>query len=96
MPWIPAHVPLRVLRNLRGLTSPALAQLLADNYGVTVDPDHLLAVELGHKPAGLALRQAWAEEMGIKPGDIHMATELREIIAAADRAEDTPADETAA
>jgi hypothetical protein len=79
---IPAHVPLRVLRQLRGLTSPALADLLADR-GVKVDPDHLLAVELGHRTAGLALRTAWAEELGIKPGDIHMAAELRDIIAAA-------------
>lgn len=90
---IPAHVPLRVLRVLRGLTSPALAALLADNYGVKVDPDHILAVELGHRSAALALRTAWAEELGIKPGDIHMAAELRDIIAAAD---DTPGENGAA
>lgn len=80
---IPAHVPLRVLRQLRGLTSTRLAELLAD-HGVKVDPDHILAVELGHRSAGLELRNAWAAEMSIKPGDIHMAAELRDIIAAAD------------
>jgi hypothetical protein len=81
---IPAHVPLRVLRQLRGLTGKALAELLADNYGVRVTPEQIFAVELGHNTAGLALRNAWAEEMGIKPGDIHMGPELRDIIAAAD------------
>ena len=81
---IPAHVPLRVLRTLRGLTSPALAQLLEDGYGVKVDPDHILAVELGWRNAAPPLRRAWAEELGIKPGDIHGGPELREIIAAAD------------
>lgn len=81
---IPAHVPLRVLRVQRGLTSPALARLLADNYGVKVDPDHILAVELGRNTAGPALRNAWAEELGIKPGDIHMAKDLRAMIADAD------------
>ena len=94
MAKIPAHVPLRVLRQLRGLTSPALAQLLLDNYGVKVDPDHLLAVELGHRSAALELRSAWAEEMGIKAGDIHLAAELREIIAAAD-GNTTPAEDAA-
>lgn len=86
--WIPAHVPLRALRVQRGLTSTALAELLADR-GVKVDPDHILAVELGHKPAGIALRTAWAEEFSLVPGDIHMAAQLREIIAAAD---DPPAE----
>ena len=80
---IPAHVPLRVLRQLRGLTGKALAQLLADNYGVTVTAEAIFAVELGHNTAGLALRNAWAEELGVKPSDIHMGPELREIIAAA-------------
>ena len=83
---IPAHVPLRVLRTQRGLTGKALAGILADNYGVTVTPEQIFAVELGHNTAGLALRAAWAEEMGIRPGDIRMAAELREIIAAADGA----------
>ena len=91
---IPAHVPLRVLRQLRGLTGKALAELLADNYGVRVTPEQIFAVELGHNTAGLALRNAWAEEMGIKPGDIHMGAELREIIAAAD--ETAPAENGAA
>ena len=81
---IPAHVPLRVLRTQRGLTGKKFAELLADNYGVKVTPEAIYAVELGTNAAGLALRTAWAEEMGIKPGDIHMAGELREIVAAAD------------
>ena len=92
MAQIPAHVPLRVLRQLRGLTGKKFAETLADNYGVKVTPEAIFAVENGSNTAGLALRNAWAEEMGIKPGDIHMAGELREIIAAADRTEDTPAE----
>lgn len=91
---IPAHVPLRVLRTQRGLTGKAFAEILADHYGVKVDPDHIFAVELGHNTAGDALRSAWAEELGIRPGDIHLARELREIVAAAD--EDTAAKKGAA
>jgi hypothetical protein len=83
MPRIPAHVTLRALRESRGLTSPALAERLKER-GVTVDPDHILAVELGHSGAGAALRAAWADELRINPRDIHMAAELREIVAAAD------------
>lgn len=88
---IPAHVTLRALRVSRGLTSPALAEKLADR-GVKVDPDHILSVELGHKTAGPALRTAWADELGITARDIHMAAELREIVAAAD----SPAEESEA
>jgi transcriptional regulator with XRE-family HTH domain len=84
MPQIPAHVTLRALRQSRGLTSPKLAEKLKER-GVTVDPDHILAVELGHRSAGYALRVAWADELGINPRDIHMAAELRAIIAAADQ-----------
>jgi hypothetical protein len=60
-----------------------LAERLKDR-GVKVDPDHILAVELGHSGAGAALRAAWADELRINPRDIHMAAELREIVAAAD------------
>jgi transcriptional regulator with XRE-family HTH domain len=83
MPVIPAHVTLRTLRVARGLTSVALAEKLADR-GVKVDPDHILAVELGHRTPGTALRTAWADELGISVRDIRTAAELREIIAAAD------------
>jgi hypothetical protein len=83
MPRIAAHVTLRALRESRGLSSPALAERLKDR-GVKVDPDHILAVELGHSGAGTALRAAWADELRINPRDIHFAAELREIIAAAD------------
>ena len=84
MPRIPAHVTLRALRDSRGLTSTALAARLKER-GVKVDPDHILAVELGHSGAGPALRAAWADELRINPRDIHFATELREIITAADQ-----------
>ena len=89
MAKIPAHVPLRVLRTQRGLTGKALARLLADNYGIEVTPEQIFAVELGHNTASPELRYAWAEEMGIKAGDIHMGPELREIIAAADGTADS-------
>ena len=84
MPVIAAHVTLRSLRTSRGLTSPALAARIAER-GVTVDPDHILAVELGHRSAGYELRVAWAEELGIKPGDIHFEGDLRELITLADK-----------
>jgi transcriptional regulator with XRE-family HTH domain len=83
MAVIPAHITLRVLRELRGLTSITLAEKIGDR-GVKVDPDHILAVELGHRRAGHALRVAWADELGIRPGDIHFEAELRELIALAD------------
>ena len=79
---IPAHVPLRALRASRGWTARRLAEALADR-GVTVNENHLIGVELGGKTAGPALRRAWAEEFSLQPGDIHMAKQLQEIIAAA-------------
>ena len=68
----------------RGLTSPALAEKL-EEHGVKVDPDHILAVELGHRGAGYDLRVAWADELGIRPGDIHFEADLRELITLADK-----------
>jgi transcriptional regulator with XRE-family HTH domain len=90
MSLIPAHVTLRALRESRGLTSPKLAEKLKER-GVKVDPDHLLAVELGHRRAGNELRVAWADELGINPRDIHMEAELREIVAASDEGSDDKA-----
>jgi len=83
MAVIQAHVTLRALRTSRGLTSVALAERLKKR-GVTVDPDHILAVELGHRRAGLELRVAWADELGINPSDIHFEAELRDLITLAD------------
>ena len=82
MAVIPAHVTLRALRDMRGLTSTSLAARLKER-GVKVDPDHILAVELGHRRAGNALRVAWADELGISPRDIHFEAELREMVTAA-------------
>ena len=83
MAVIQAHVTLRALRTSRGLTSVTLAERLKER-GVRVDPDHILAVELGHRRAGLELRVAWADELGISPSDIHFETELRDLLALAD------------
>jgi|GEM_PF-3065664 len=83
MAVIPAHVTLRALRTSRGLTSVTLAEKIRER-GVRVDPDHILAVELGHRRAGLELRVAWADELGISPSDIHFETELRDLITLAD------------
>ena len=85
MAVIQAHVTLRALRTSRGLTSVTLAERLKER-GVKVDPDHILAVELGHRRAGLELRVAWADELGISPSDIHFETELRDLISLADEA----------
>lgn len=84
MAVIAAHVTLRALRTSRGLTSVTLAEKLLER-GVKVDPDHLLAVELGHRSAGYDLRVAWAEELDIRPGDIHFEADLRELITLADK-----------
>lgn len=83
MQRIPALVTLRALRQARGLTAVALADLLRDR-GVQVDPDHIYSVELGHKNPGLAVRKAWADELGISPRDIVIAPEVRELVASAD------------
>jgi transcriptional regulator with XRE-family HTH domain len=87
---IPAHVTLRALRDARGLTARALADLL-EQRGVKVSTDHIIAVELGQSGAGTALRVAWADELRINPRDIHMAGELREIVYAADGESDEKA-----
>lgn len=84
-PRIPAHVTLRALRESRGYTARMLADKLEDR-GVKVDPNHIIAVELGQSGPGTALRAAWADELRINPRDIHTGTELREIIADADAA----------
>ena len=83
MAVIQAHVTLRALRTSRGLTSVTLAERLKER-GVRVDPDHILAVELGHRRAGLELRVAWADELGISPSDIHFEAELRDLLTLAD------------
>jgi hypothetical protein len=84
---IPAHTTLRAIRVARGLTSPMLAAKIAEQ-GIKVDPDHLLSVELGHKRASNSLLVAWASVLQINHRDIHMAAELREIVAAADAGDD--------
>ena len=78
MKKIPPMVPLRALRQAHGLTSPALAVRIAE-FGVTVDPDHLIAVELGQKGASRELLTAWARALNIKPLDIRRPEDLAEI-----------------
>ena len=90
MAVIQAHVTLRALRTSRGLTSVTLAERLKER-GVKVDPDHILAVELGHRRAGLELRVAWADELGISPSDIHFEAELRDLLTLADADSDEKA-----
>ena len=80
---IPPHVSLRAIREMRGFTSPMLAERLEER-GVKVDRNHILSVELGHKRGSNALIVAWADELGINPRDVRQEAELRELIAAAD------------
>lgn len=82
MQRIPPQVTLRAIREAHGLTSPMLAAKIAER-GVTVDPDSLLSVELGHKRAGNALLVAWANALRINHRDIRQEAELRELIAGA-------------
>jgi len=83
MKKVPPMVPLRALRQAHGLTSPDLANRIAE-FGVTVDPDHIIAVELGHRGAGPELRTAWARALNIKPLDIRRPEDLAEIFADTD------------
>jgi transcriptional regulator with XRE-family HTH domain len=87
-PPIPPMVPLRALRQAYGLTSPALAGRIAE-YGVSVDPDHLIAVELGQSGASRELLTAWARALNVNPLDIRRPADLREILSA-EVAESTP------
>lgn len=86
MKKVPPMVPLRALRQAHGLTSPDLANRIAE-FGVTVDPDHIIAVELGHRGAGPELRTAWARALNIKPLDIRRSEDLAEIFADSTEAE---------
>lgn len=75
-------VPLRALREARGLTTPELATRIAE-FGVTVHPDSLINIELGNRGAGPELQAAWARALNIKPLDIRHATDLAEIFTGA-------------
>lgn len=72
-------VPLRALREAHGLTSTQLAARIAE-YGVTVDPDSICAVELGQTGVSQRLLTAWARALGIKPIDVRRPQELRDIL----------------
>lgn len=71
-------VPLRALREAHGLTLSALAVRIAE-FGVTVDPDSLSAVELGHTGVSQKLKTAWARALNINPLDFRCPRELREM-----------------
>lgn len=72
-------VPLRTLREAYGLTLSALAARIAE-FGVTVDPDSLSAVELGHTGASKQLLTAWACALNILPIDIRLPKDLRVLL----------------
>jgi transcriptional regulator with XRE-family HTH domain len=80
-PPLPPMVPIRALRQAHGLTSPALAERIAE-FGVTVDPDHILAVELGQAGGSRELLTAWARALNVNPLDIRRPADLREILSA--------------
>lgn len=68
-------VTIRALRDAHGLTLPQMAARIAE-HGVTVTPDSLSNVELGHKRASKPLMTAWARALGIKPLDVQQHEEL--------------------
>lgn len=74
-------VTLRALREAHGLDSRQMADRLREQ-GVTVHPDHLLNVELGHKRGSGRLMAAYARVLGIKPVDIRQTQELVETVTA--------------
>lgn len=69
MAAIGPQVRIRDLRVALGLTLPQLAERIAA-FGVTVDPDHLSNVELGHKRARPHLLRAWAQALNVDPIDV--------------------------
>lgn len=66
----PPFVGVRVLREVRGLTLPALAERIEEHLGKPVDPDHLSNVERGWKNPSNPLLNAWALALGINPLDL--------------------------
>lgn len=60
---------LRELREAHALTLVRLAERIAA-YGVTVTPEHLSNVELGHKCASAALTRAWRLALGLSTIDL--------------------------
>lgn len=78
-PKTPPMVSLRALRKAHGLTYPALAERITEQ-GVSVDPDHLNAVELGQCGASTELLAAWARAYNMHPLDIKTAEVLAEVL----------------
>lgn len=79
-PKFPPVVPLRALRQAHGLSARQLAERIAE-HGVIVQPDSLLAVELGHTGASDELLVAWARALNLSRLDIRRADDLSEIFA---------------
>lgn len=72
----PPFVGIRVVREIRGLTLPALAERIETHLGKAVDPDHLSNVERGWKNPSNALLHAWALALGIEPLDVRPGTAI--------------------
>lgn len=66
---IPPLVTLRTLREVAGLTSPQLAERIAE-HGIDVHPDSILNVERGKRGASGQLLAGFAHAYGIKFVDI--------------------------
>lgn len=62
------------MARLIGLVDPSCA----------VDPDYILQVERGHKNPSYELMCAWSKVIGVDVGDVHLASELGEMILDAD------------
>lgn len=68
-------VPLRALREAHRMTTPELAERIAE-FGVDVHPDSLINIELGRRGVSDELRDAWALALGLKPLDIRLSDDL--------------------
>lgn len=66
---IPPLVTLRTLREVAALTSPQLAERIAE-HGIDVHPDSILNIERGKRGASGPLLAAFAQAYGIKSVDI--------------------------
>lgn len=74
---LPPLVSIREVRLALGLTSVQLAQRIEEEEGITIDPDSLLNIELGHKQVSTNLLRAWARVLRMEPLNVHRPDDLR-------------------
>lgn len=72
MPVTGPRVSIRDLREAHGLSVGSLVERI-EAQGVSVHPDTIRNVELGHKRASKPLMTAWAKALDLTPLDVEQA-----------------------